>query len=351
MKKLFIHSHQNGLPVLKTNSTQNNVSARQQKINNSRFQVTGFPNYAEKHFVKSITKQKIRLTIIFCLLLGCTFASNNAGAFLEYEINAKNSALGNSGVTLLGQSEAIFLNPAKLPLIKNQDFKSMFSNAFEAKYQAISGMINLWGLNWGIGYLNAGVDDITDSHWDSSIKRYILSGKNFNYKDQAIYLGTGLKISDQINIGLSVKGIQTDAAKYRATGLGADLGFLATLNKDISLGLVVENIVQPEMRWNTPSNNIDTIPRIIKMGLTLQILKKTSLVYESKTKQNRKTTHHLGLEYKLLPILALRAGYDNGKITLGTGLKLYLLELNFAWRETELDVLEPTYKFGLGLIF
>lgn len=311
-----------------------------------------------KRLVLSIT------TIIFLLNgLSELGASDNAGAFIEQGIGARAASLGMSYVSIVNDSLATYWNPAGLTQLEGRDLHGSARKAFETDYKSIHLAGPYGRFYWGLGYIGAGVDGIKETQ-DSLIPgRSEATGNTFGYDAHAIFLSAAVRPLDVFSVGATVKGIQESMYGRRASGIGADLGILITPFETVSLGINAQNILSAQMKWNTPSKNVDTVPLNIKAGVGLRLWDdRLLLTSDINIPKNRTVRISAGVEYWLTEFFPVRIGYAGKKnsrdkqsglagLSLGTGLRVRNIRLDFSWSNPDLDVIETVYRFSFGYEF
>lgn len=289
------------------------------------------------------------LSICFPLNLYC---SDNAGAFIEKGIQAKASAMGMSQVSIAQNSDAVYWNPALISFSKNQEIRLMGTKAYETQYLSAQGLFRILGHPFGIALINAYIDGIQETRASSTPGRYTFSGNNLDYGAYAAYFSSSLQVIEKLSIGTSVKWIQEKAAGYKATGVGVDIGIAYLPFKNVSFGANIQNLIKPSMRWNTPSNNIDTIPTNIKVGGSVKFLDDMLLTsFDLNFRNNRKIKPNIGLEYWLSNHLPIRIGFDHDELSLGLGLHLESIVIDFSWKNPSLAYIDDVYKISFGYGF
>jgi len=262
--------------------------------------------------------------LIICFLSLDIYSSDNAGAFLEKGIHARASAMGLSQVSIAENSDAIYWNPAFIPLAKKTEIQVMGTKAFETRYTSIQSLFYLFGHPFGVSFTNAYVEGIQETKMGSNQGRYTFSGNTLDYNADAIYFSTGIKILQNFSAGTSVKIVQEKAAGFRANGIGADIGAAFFPSEEISLGMNIQNLIKPVLQWDTPSKSVDTIPTNFKIGGSINFFNKSLITsLDFNFRNNRKTEVNFGVEYWLNRYFPLRAGLDHNELSLGIGLNLY----------------------------
>ncbi|MDI6786472.1 MAG: hypothetical protein QMD92_07150 [bacterium] len=167
-----------------------------------------------------------------------------------------------------------------------------------------------------------------------------LNRKYLNNKENPIILSSLLR--EDIDVE---KHLDIDKAITRA-GVGFDLGWMCEYNEKLRFGLMIKDI----------SNSLDVDPNF-RIGIALKPMKSFTLgkklppvdaifamdldnLNNGDKNRNKKLVDklHLGTELKIAPfknralVLSLRAGNNQGFLTLGTGLKLlWLLNMDYAY--------------------
>ncbi|MCP4051372.1 MAG: PorV/PorQ family protein [bacterium] len=306
--------------------------------------------------MKNKIKIKRIITIIILLqlyLAASTWGSDNAGAFLEKSISPGATALGMSYVSFAKNSAAAYWNPAALTKCDATEIYLMGTKAFETQYLSLQTSVKSFlGLNWGFSYIGAYLAGIYETTRHQSYDRHIKTGNSLSYGADAYLLSTAREIAKDISFGLTAKYINEKAATKNASGFGLDLGVLYTPHTNIALGINLQNILATDMAWDTESKNVDRIPLTIRAGGSIWLSDRALLATIDLNKRtNRPLTLHVGVEYWLCSYFALRAGLDQGELSLGTGLNLEPFILDFAWTNPSADFIEDLYKFSIGYRF
>jgi hypothetical protein len=198
----------------------------------------------------------------------------------------------------------------------------------------------------------------------------------------------------EFGAGATIKYINHNVYEYAGTGTGLDVGMLVSFDMAelvsyrplgwFSIGVNAQDVANTEITWNTPSAHKDNIERNFKTGVSYkhtipQIRSEIKIAADADSHYGYSRRHY-GLEFIFnsrdavkkakqqamyyseddyskqefqeidLPNthLALRVGSDNGDLTAGAGLKLYFLNLDYAFVEYELGI---THRVSLQLDF
>ncbi|PZM78741.1 MAG: hypothetical protein DKM50_10480 [Candidatus Margulisiibacteriota bacterium] len=294
------------------------------------------------------------LTLLTFANVGYAKDYSNAGAFLEKGAGARPQSLGGAFTALSNDAHATMYNSAGLAQIKNIQFDSMYTKLYGDVDQTYFGGVIPIGDNAGLGitYFSAGVAGIKETTLDQigSQFRATETGKNFDYGAKAIMIGYGVNVLPSLALGVTTKYINESMYNKQATGFGMDIGFLYNPFEDLKVGVNLQNVVKPALRWDTESNNTDTIPFKATIGVS-QKINDFTLLYDATLRNNRKMGYGLGVEYNYQNLLSFRGGLNNSALTFGAGIKYDVFNFNYAYMGSPDGVLENNNSFSFGLSF
>lgn len=271
------------------------------------------------------------LGIIICLALELpviTFADGDAGyagTFLKMGVDARTLSMGNTGTSISRDATATYWNPAGLGYVSKMTISAMHSfMTLDRRCDFFSIGQNIGTLGtFGIGWLGFGVGKIDGRD------KFGVPTNDLTDSENAFLLSYGRKFGPFVSLGGNFKFLYQSLASYHATGLGLDVGLMAKFADFISLGLVVQNIGS-SLKWNTESGHKDDIPLNIKVGAGIEppfIPLVIAADIEKSIKQGVK--FYMGVEYTLVKILSLRAGYGDSEFGFGAGFKVFILNLDY----------------------
>jgi tetratricopeptide (TPR) repeat protein len=294
---------------------------------------------------------RIRIFIIFIALLGVTAgnnaAVNQAGQETPFSVGVGARALGMGGgfTSLANDASAIYYNPAGLASLQWQEFSAMHMTLFEGTIYDFGGWVypdsKFGGV--GIGYMRIGTDNI--------IRRndYTENG-SFGYSNSQFILSYGKNLQGSISAGLNFKIVNQSLDNLSDYGFGFDIGMMAHYRKRVNFGLLLRNMVPPEL---TLKNASETTPISIVGGLAVHDLSlsrsdKLTASLDLEKIENRKVMVHTGVEITLQNNYLLRAGYDRDNFSFGAGLKLERFRLDYAYKM--LNYIEDSHRFSLSIL-
>jgi len=313
--------------------------------------------------------KKIKYLLIALIVLGSSIpgsAQKYAAEFLTVGIGARALGMGGAFVAIANDATASYWNPAGLALLRQREITVMHASRFSGIIH--SNFVNFIypdqkGSAFGISWFRTGVDDIPKSTKLDEFDRPIIEGYLKNV-DQALFLSYSRQAAEKLYLGGNIKMIRQTVGENSSLGFGLDLGLLYRLANCISLGLNLQDLAGTYVFWDTGHRDIKN-PTLkwgiaftksfskLKGNLTLAV--DQNIRFEGETNENTLSVgdfagsdFQFGAEYRLLDIIALRAGLDRKYLTAGTGLKLKMLEIDYAFVSYELG---NTHRISAGVRF
>lgn len=121
-----------------------------------------------------------------------------------------------------------------------------------------------------------------------------------------------------------------------------DIGALYHKEKSpFTLGVMVENVLEPELKFPELSGDLSSmkLSRKVNLGVSFKPISMLTLSADVRDLTGS-STFHFGGELNL-KLIKLRAGLNNGDLTLGIGLNLFLLNIEAAYYEKNKDKNNP----------
>jgi hypothetical protein len=339
-------------------------------------------------------KRIAKLIIALPLVLGTLMAqdiskvSTTAGQFLKLEVGARGASLGGAYVAGVDDISAIHWNPAGIANFQRPGAYASYLNLYAGIQHGFLGTVypmsptDFFGI--GLTYLNSGEMEVNTIDFPEGTTEF------FSVSNVAISTSYARKMTDRLNIGVTVKYVREQIWREVASTFGFDIG--SQFNTGIlgtTLGMAITNF-SSEMKFDGPDldvevdvnpknqGNVDKearlyteswpLPLVFRMGI------KTDLVGGSnemiKSNQNRLTLfidgndpldHELrfnyGLEYEWREMASLRFGYhqnyDTANITGGVGVKFNAsgTGLHLDYSVADFGILDLVQQLSLGMEF
>ena len=300
-------------------------------------------------------------------LFGQSFAKVGiVGAqFLKIEVGARSLAMGSASMAAVNDASAVFWNPSGLSSIENTSAIISHMSLFAGlKYEAGSvatrvpgiGIIDLF-----FSYLTSGAMEYT------TIEAQQGTGETFSYSDLMVGVTFARALTNQFSFGANVKFVREDfgfkddieGVPVISQAIAFDIGTqYLTGFRSLRMGLAIQNF-GPEL---TPAGKFQDIigfdsktqtysvadtagfksyqmPMTFRAGIAMEVLERpghvSTVAADVLHPSDNVERIHLGVEYMLLNVLALRGGYvvnaDAQRFTLGTGLDLGVVSFDYAY--------------------
>lgn len=261
--------------------------------------------------------------------------------------------IGGAFVGIADDINSLFYNPAGLGRLKRTEVTAMYDQQY----------IGVGNLNYGYLGLVLPIGDLGGFGFSISQSYYEL------YQEYIGILSYGTKISNNplMFIGGNMKGFMKryvaneytrvdpyfSTYGYTKTGVGYDISTLLFITKRLSLGVMIENIGEPDMALSAG----EKVGVNAKLGIAYKIGKITPVVevnIKNKKVNGKQDINFLGgVEYKLSDDIVLRGGGNLYNLSVGVSYNIGNPQFDYAFRYpiTGLVVygshaVQVTYKFG-----
>lgn len=280
------------------------------------------------------------------LILGCSLYNGICQAgFEDVAVGARPLALGGAFVAIADDANAVYWNPAGLT--RMEGIQLMGTRAwlygvpdFHVDYVALKAP-DLGFLHLGFGWLNAALKDIQN--------------------ENTFVLSLAHKGPEQLSLGINLKYFRLDAPGYERyndpaysgaqSAWGIDLGALMQFRRDLTLGLSVRNLNQPELQMLSTTTEPDVISRRLHLGAAYlfreTVILTTDLV--SPTGKFGDFNLHAGGEIWFFKTYAVRVGTSKNRQSVGAGVKAERWKVDFALNNHQ--SMDNSYRLTVGLMY
>jgi len=300
-----------------------------------------------------VSKRIFRLFLVSVLIFGMEWQLSRAATYygmpndyLQYGAGARSLAMGGAYVALVDEASAPYWNPAGLTQIEEHQFLSMYAPFFEGtSYNFISYVHPLRRM----GTLAISDVFLYSGGYEEVSATGEVTGKSSSVWKNAVIISYANRVHRSIFLGASLKLINEQVMKYSGSGQGIDLGILCKPLDTLSIGLVVQNVLQPKVTLRYEPN----VYRVnLKGGMALSILSnRLTLTADINKLVDEKAYFCVGVEVsaweKIFPSkrIDLRLGINHLQtFTLGIGLKMKFISLDYAFNPHKIGNL---HRFGL----
>lgn len=269
-----------------------------------------------------------------------------AGAFLRFGLGARPLGMGNAFCAIAEGIESPYYNPAGMAFNPARQvgftYHSLTLDRNLNSAVIVSPVRNqaVMALSW----INASVSDVVMRDSDRNPL-----GK-FSNSHNLIGLSFAKMIVDYFSIGANLRYLQSKLGELNAFTVGVDLGGILKYERNISVGLSVQNL-SPGLRWDSSNywgsggkEYNDELPIRIRTGVAGALLDETLITAIDIVQDTRLDLKiHAGGEYWFLKqvnlplpdeeteeefeeaigrkrVFGIRTGYDDGSLTFGTSL-------------------------------
>ena len=245
--------------------------------------------------------RQIVLVLLFSLL-----PSSAHTAFEFQPIGAHTSGTGDTGVALAAGASGAFWNPAALTWGKRISLFGMYDRPFgiaELATHAFSAGLRIGRHGLGARYTGFG---------------FAL------YKEQVFGLIYGLRVFQQLSLGLGIRALQLNTAGIPTQHwVVFDAGIRWQIRKGVFLGAAI---------WNAGGRHTSLLGQSGTAGMGIAIMPQVALVADIQKEANFPTGAGIGIIYHIHPQLVLRtgAGGQPERLSAGFGLRKSGFAIDYA---------------------
>ena len=293
------------------------------------------------------------LLLLSCLPLLAHEGDGGTTSPFELGAGCRIISMGGVATTNWGDSYVLFWNPAGLHFLDRSEVDLFHTSLLDesTNYSALVlsyPFIDLGVLSLGAVQLRVGGIDRRDA------ENREIDGDLENIQTRYL-LGYSRNIYRGIALGMNFKVDRFVQGSYAANGFGFDvgLGMRSAVTSypvdEIRFGAAITNVLEPKI---TLASEEVGDPVSFRLGASAlrSISKDRILVAFDMHKSRYSDTHfHIGAEYLVRELLAIRIGLENKIPTFGLGFDLRYFVFDYAYRSTELDgnhLFSLTYRFG-----
>jgi hypothetical protein len=323
-----------------------------------------------------------KIFFLLFIISGTSFSQSlvkYGNEFLTIGVGGKQLGMGTAGLSINSDVASAYWNPAGLSGLKEAEFilqhDERYGELVNFDYGAFA-MPFFDNYVHALSIIRLGVDGIPDTRnalidFDGNgvldnFDRIDYSKVTYhNASDWAFIYTIAKNDTALFSYGMNIKFIYRDLMGSNAMGVGFDVGLVYSPIDKLFLGATIQDVTTTYLGWDTGKKEL--IPPTLKLGAGyyLEIFNgvlSPALDFNVHF-DNRKYSSMIalgpltidiisGFEFLYKDIIALRAGYNDTKqITLGLGLKVYRLSLDYAFAKfsSEENSLGNTHRISLKL--
>jgi hypothetical protein len=338
---------------------------------------------------RTVLAVSILIGLGFFAVAGSTYAQTKVGTtigtFMRIEPSARGGALGNAGSALPGGIEAVYYNTGAIGLLDKaavQYSHNIWYADINYNYAAFSLPVS------GSSSIFASVTSLSSGDiLVRTVAQPLGAGVNYKVNNVAIGLAYGMRITSRFSAGIQANLITEKiwntsgqafslniGTIYRLSDSGAILAFcLSNLGSRASYDgsdLDIQYDADPDTYGDNSalpagqSTDYFSLPGLIRIGVSIPLVvsEDSSFLFlaEGLHPNDNSESMNLGVEWKLIRLLALRVGYQTLfqtdselGLTFGFGVEGNLgnntFQFNYAWAGHE--YLEDTHRFTMVIDF
>ena len=279
-------------------------------------------------------------------------------AFLAGGVGARSTAMGNAMVSAVEDATAMYWNPAALVLLNHPQVHGFHAERF-------AGIINTdflgagipvgKGVTLGIGFYRLGLDAIPVTRLldpskplgelfrdgqERLVQNVPVVDHTVRDQEMAFLFSCGRRASPLLNWGAGIKLIAKQVGAFNAFGLGFDFGLLLFPYRDIRVGILLQDATTTVIAWNGKRKE-SVLPSLHSGVCYPVVIRNVRLVpaFDFEVTMERLSANgsrmsiypHFGLEAECFRHVCLRAGMDRGQWTVGSGIALSFIRIDYAF--------------------
>lgn len=293
-----------------------------------------------------MTKKNFLITAIILVCASGIFAQYGGIPFEIFHktIGARALSMGEACVGNPTGATGIFWNPAALDSLNKNEIYAGAELLFEGahmEYLTYSTPIGKFGgLGIMAGYLGYGTYEVVDSS-------AVVTG-NADLKDIFISAAYGKNIIAGYQAGVSLKMLIKSAADGTYPAFNADVSFYKSFEM-VDIGIAFKNVLPIEVKYALDSEKFVST---LRAGAVLKLLDAKLKIAADVEKYfiNENPVFFAGVEYRVVDMFAVRAGYNTfSDISGGIGINFQNMNLDYAVTyasSTLMHKIAISYEFG-----
>jgi len=311
--------------------------------------------------------------LVFFIITSLCWGAKYSGEFLYLGVGGKALGMGGAFVSIADDASAGYYNPAGLSQLQRKELVLMHSETFGS-------LLNHDFLGFVLPLKNRGfkqtlafslmslsgdgikITELQNPGQPISAGNRPRLKEEKSHGDYVFFVSYSLGKSRNLSLGTNLKLIYRDLAVNSAYGVGLDLGALVNLAHDINLGVNLMDFTTTLLSYDNGTK--ESIYPTIKLGLSTRrklknLLLTLALDGDIRGEGRRYAAQywmgdfsldtHYGIELCYPEKLMLRAGFDQGDLTLGAGFMFKRFSVDAAFLDH--DELDNTYRFSLKFRF
>jgi len=278
-------------------------------------------------------------------------ASSGAGgteSILSFGAGSRALGMGGAFTAISDDATAAYWNPAGLSCLEQTGITGFHSSLFEGSSLDFFSIgyptVRFGGL--GFAFLRVGTDGI-QTYDDRSG-----SLGQIDFSQSEMIFSYGRKIPFNVNVGASVKIVNQRMGELSADGAGFDIGAFYSVPyvKGVALGLHLRDLPGAKLKL---VDQVEKTPRTVRIGASYRDSLRDGrdvvlFALDASLPEKANTNVSVGGEYVIDQLVALRAGFKEGKLSAGAGVRWRNYSLDYSLGNSELGNL---HQFSVSATF
>jgi hypothetical protein len=296
--------------------------------------------------------------LVLALPLQAESVNNSAGVFMRMGVGARVIAMGEAGSTITRDVASGFWNPAGLVMLKDVEVGTMYNFGMNLDrshtYAAIGKRFSFGSM--ALSWVNAGTSDI-EGYDDLGNPTGVFSDNAHNF---AISYANEYK---RLAYGITPKFYVSTLDNDTKAGMGLDIGAKYDINQYLEAGLMLRDLLGGYAG--------DKVPIETTIGVAAYPFIGVTVAADFKWEQAENPYFALGAEYwtsigkdpeadsqlNVMPVkerntwkesfsyaqTGIRIGFNQGRFSLGTGIRFRNFQLDYAYRLNNNDIMSDDH--------
>jgi len=301
--------------------------------------------------LKKLSIITLLLLMTQTMLIADTSPANTGLAFLKIGAGGRAAGMGEAYTAVANDASAAFWNPAGLARMKQSEFTFTHNNWFqEISHEYLAFAFQMGNNTIGLSFVSTNIGGIERRTNPSTEPLDIIEAHNIMFA-----LSFARSVGQNLNWGVSAKYLYEKIYVFSANGIAFDLG----LTYDLPItGLTVGAAALNFGTMTEMDKEAVELPATLKAGIAYRLpvdLYGQVLIAGDYVNFLDNASHmHLGIEYLLKNIFALRTGYLTGyeekSIQAGAGVRFSKYSLDYGFAPFNSDI-GDSHRISLGIRF
>lgn len=258
--------------------------------------------------------RKILIVLFLVMLSTLLIAENeNAGTsgftFLKVSYSARAAAMGNAYTGLSNDADAVFFNPAGLVQINSPQASLTYMSYIDGINCGSAVYAHPYKDKTSLAVFAKGLSATEDRTIADEMGQFEGIDGTFGMSDFIFGISAARYLLDMLDVGINVKFIQETLDDKSASALVFDAGIMhQSTNENLKVGIAIRNIGK-QLTYHTNDEYEEIMPITLTVGFNYHPKEDFYTTVDIYKPRDNDIFGRIGMEYRVHPILVLRAGY------------------------------------------